>query len=145
MPFSTPPTFVDGNILSASQLNTLTNNDLYFRSLLGNNTNTGFMTEDIVTDRDSAKWVFRRTRQYIHYNISMLSGDSDRLIIYVNGAQELNDGVNRTGYTWTGYFDLDTITNPVTEGDFYEVYINIEFISGSLRVNYFIESDDTSI
>ena len=145
MPFSTPPTFADGNILSASQLNTLTNNDLYFRSLLGNNTNTGFMTEDINTDRDSAKWVFRRTRQYIHYNIAMLSGDSDRLIIYVNGAQELNDGVNRTGYTWSGYFDLDAITNPVTDGDFYEVYVNIEFISGSLRVNYFIESDDTSI
>lgn len=145
MPFSTPPTFTDGSVLSASQLNLLSNNDIYFQSLLGNNNNTGFMTEDISTDRDSAIWVFKRSRQYLHYNIEMLSGDSDRLIIFVNGDIELNDGVNRTGYTWTGYFDLDAITSPVSVGAVYEVYINIEFISGSLRVNYFIESDNTSL
>lgn len=145
MPFTTPPTFVDGSALSASQLNILSDNQLYFYSLLGTNTNTGFTTEDINTDRDSGRWRFKRSRQYLHYRIDMLTGDSDRLKIIVNGGEELNDGVNRTGYSWTGYFDLESITNPVSVGDEYDVYINIEFVSGSLRVIHFVESDNTSL
>lgn len=145
MAFTTPPTFVDGSALSASQLNILANNQLYLYSLLGTNTNTGFTTEDINTDRDSGRWRFKRSRKYLHYRIDMISGDSDRLKIYVNGGEEFNDGVNRTGYSWTGYFDLDSITYPPSVGDEYDVYINIEFISGELRVIHFVESDNTSL
>ena len=148
MPFSTPPTFTDGNVLSASQLNTLASNQNYFASLLGTTSNTGFMTEDISTDRDSATWVFKRSRQYLHYRVDMIEGLSDRLIIYVNGDEELNDGVNRTGYTWSGYFDLDAITSPPSVGSLYEVYCNCDVDSSgtnTFRIQYFIESDNTTL
>lgn len=149
MPFSTPPTFTDGNVLSASQLNTLAANQNYFNSLLGTTSNTGFMTEDISTDRDSAIWVFKRSRRYLHYRVDMIEGLSDRLIIYVNGNEELNDGINRSsGYSWTGYFDLTAITSPVTVGDLYEVYCNCDVDSAgtnTFRIQYFIESDQTSL
>lgn len=148
MAFSTPPTFTDGNVLSASQLNTLAANQNYFVSLLGTTSNTGFMTEDISTDRVSATWVFKRARRYLHYRVDMIEGLSDRLKIFVNGNEEFNDGINRTGYTWSGYFDLTAITTPVTVGAFYEVYCDCDVDSSgtnTFRVQYFIESDNITL
>ena len=149
MAFSTPPTFTDGNVLSASQLNTLASNQNHFAGLLGSTSNTGFMTEDVGTDRVSATWVFKRSRQYLHYRVDMIEGTSDRLKIFVNGNEEFNDGVNRTfPYSYTGYFDLTAITTPVSVGTVYEVYCDCDVDSSgtnTFRIQYFIESDNTSL
>lgn len=149
MAYSAVTDFTDGDVLSASKLNQLIANQTHFFSLVGDLVNPGFVTIDMALDQDYGNYIFKRTKQYLHYKITLLTGDMDRFKIFVNGNEELNDGVNRSAtYNWEGYFDLDAITSVPAIGDTYEVYVNAEFLSpsgGTGRIMYFIESDSTTL
>lgn len=149
MPYSAVTDFTDGDVLSASKLNQILSNVEYLYSISGDAINPGFSTIDMALDAVYGNYYFRRTRRYLHYKISILTGDMDRLKINVNGNEEFNDGTNRTsGYDYEGYFDLDAITSVPSEGDFYVISVDAEFLApsgGTGRIWWFIESDNTTL
>lgn len=147
MAFTTPTTFADGNVLSASDLNKFSSNDEYFYSLVSSNINVGFSSSSLTSDGDSNYWFFYRVHRYLHYKIENITNDTDRLRIYVDDVVEYDDGTNRIGnYTWTGYIDLQTDTS-VAVGSVFSVKVNIVFLTGpnNLLIHYFVQSPNTSL
>lgn len=146
MAYTTPPTFADTNVLTATQLNTLSGNQEFLYSLV-NGINIPFTSETMTGSGDSRHWEFRRRVRYLHYKIRVTTNDTDRLRISVNGNYEFDDGVNRSApYTYSGYIDLTAITAVPAVKDFYEVYITLDWsVVGELVVDYFLESSSTTL
>lgn len=96
---------------------------------------------------DSRIYTFRRQGRYLHYKFRLTTGTSDELDIRIDGTIEYTDATNRSAtYTWTGYEDLTATTSNPAVGDFYEVYVEFDFASaGNFHVDYFIESDSTTL
>lgn len=147
MSYTTPPTFADTNILTAAQLNTLSDNIEFLYSLISG-VNIPFTSDVVTLSGDSRSWIFRRQARYLHYKIRSTQNDTDRMRIFANGNAELDDGTNRIGaYTWEGYIDLTGITAVPAVGAFYEVYAEFTSLNGPNEwvVDYFLESDATSL
>lgn len=149
MPYSALSTFTDGDVLSASQLNTLRSNQVYFQSSIGNASGPSFVAVDTALDGTYGTWIFKRRRRYLHYLVIILTGDVDNFDINIDGTSEFHDGTNRTtAYEYSGYIDLTATTSNPSVGDFYEVEVEIEHLApsgGTTRIWYFIESDSTSL
>jgi hypothetical protein len=147
MAYQTPPTFADGNVLSASQLNILSDNCEFLYSVISG-INIPFTGETMTGSGDSRIYTFRRQGRYLHYKFRQTSGDSDEVDIRIDGNIEYTDATNRTSpYTWTGYEDLTLTTSAPAVGDFYEVYVEYDMLGspGNFHVDYFIESDSTTL
>lgn len=147
MAYTTNPTFSNGNVLTAAQMNVLADNIEFLYSLT---TGVGipFTSETLTIGGDSRNWVFRRQARYLHYKIRSTQNDTDKLRIFVNGNAELDDGTNRIGaYTWESYIDLTGITAPPSVGAFYLVYAEFTSLAGPNEwvVDYFLESDSTTL
>ena len=148
MAFTTPPTFVDATVLSASDLNILSANEEFFYSLVSSNINVGFSSFKQTGSGYSDPWFFFRVHRYLHYKIENVTNDTDRLRIYIDDNAEFDDGTNRIGnYIWTGYIDLDSVTSAPAVGDMFKVETRIEFLTGpnNLITHYYIQSPNTSI
>lgn len=147
MAYQTPPTFSTGNVLSAANLNILSDNLEFFWSLMSG-VNIPFSGQTLTAAGNSRVWTFRRVARYLHYKILLDVGDSDELYIRVNGNREYSDASNHSAdHLWEGYIDLQAITSVPAVGTFYDVYVEIAF-SGSpneLQIIYLIESDSTTL
>lgn len=147
MAYQTPPTFSTGNVLSAANLNILSDNLEFFWSLMSG-VNIPFSGQTMTLNGNSRVWTFRRVARYLHYKILLDVGDSDEFSLYINGNREVYDASNHSAdYTWESYVDLQAITSVPAVGAFYDVYVN-EVFSGSpneLQVIYLIESDSTTL
>lgn len=106
-----------------------------------------FTGEQMDVDATSRTYTFRRQGRYLHYKFRLTSGDSDEVILRIDGNTEYNDATNRASpYTWTGYEDLTATTSNPAVGDFYEVTVEIQFNpNGQFHLDYFIESDSTTL
>lgn len=148
MPYQTNPTFTAGNVLTAAQLNVLSENIAYLYSLIGG-PNTPFTGEKLTGTAETRRWTFRRKGRYLHYKMRLLSGTSDELDIRLGSSAtiEYTDATNRSSvYTWSGYIDLTTTTENPAIGDFYEFYVEFDAVGTvDFRVDYFIESDNTTL
>lgn len=147
MPYTTPPTFADGNVLSATELNTLSE-DVEFLYSITHGMNIPFTSETRTSTGDTRHWQFRRRVRYLHYKIRSTQNDTSRVRINVNGNWEFDDPTNRIGaYTWSGYIDLTAITAVPAVGDFYEVYAELTPLVGPNEwvIDYFIESNSTTL
>jgi len=146
MAYTTPPTFADTNVLTATQLNTLSG-DVEFLYSITHGMNIPFTSETMTGSGDSRHWQFRRRARYLHYKARVTSNTTDRFRISINGNYDVDDGVNRSApYTYSGYEDLTLITAVPAVGDFYEVYITLAWsVVGELVVDYFIESNSTTL
>jgi len=98
-------------------------------------------------EESTRTWIFRRQARYMHYKVRIVDGESADFGVWVNGNVEFFDATNRTGYTWSGYIDLTTITDVPAVNDFYDVYAHIEWAGAGneLTVDYFLESDSTTL
>lgn len=148
MAYTTPATFADGNILTAAQLNILSD-DIEFLYSLMSGINIPFSSQTLTGSGNTRKWIFRHQARYLHYKFRLTTGTSDELDIRLGAADtiEYTDATNRTAaYTWTGYIDLTATTENPADGDFYHVFVEFDFAAaGEFIVDYFLESDSTTL
>lgn len=148
MAYQTPPTFSSGAVLSAANMNILSQNLEFFWGLVSG-VNVPFAGQTMTGSGNSRTWTFRHVGRYLHYKITLNGGTSDELYIRVNGNREYSDATNRSNpYTWSGYIDTNAITAPPAIGTFYDTYIEIAFAGGGgsdLQIVYLIESDSTTL
>lgn len=105
MPWTTPPTFVNGAILSAAQLNIHSDNlDYLYGIALA--PNIPFLAREV--GQEGATWYFRYRLRYIHYYYDILHDPSDDVKIYVNGTQAYHDGTPDEGSV-AGAIDLNSL------------------------------------
>lgn len=147
MPYTTNPTFSDGNVLTSAQMGILADNIEFLYSLTSG-VNIPFTSETITLSGDSRLWTFRRQARYLHYKIRSTQNDTDQIDIDVNGNTEYTDATNRIGaYTWESYIDLTGISAVPAVGDFYQVFVTFASLAGPNEwvVDYFLESDSTTL
>ena len=157
MSWSANPTFTDGNVLSASQLNTLSDNLAFLYGRL-QGVNVPFSSLKVVNkslNSGNNGWTFRHMHNYLHYSLTLISGnidDGDDLTIRradTNAVLEtVEDSPTELGtpQTWTGYINLGSVWAALDVGDYYTVYVTTDNNSESVfQVDYLIESDATSI
>lgn len=148
MAYTTPPTFADNAILTAAQLNILSDNIEFLYSLISG-VNIPFSSQTLSGSGNTRKWVFRHAARYLHYKFRLTSGTSDELDIRLGAADtvEFTDATNRGApYEWTGYLDLAATTEDPAVGSTYSVFIEFDFASaGDFIVDYFLESDSTTL
>ena len=146
MAYQTPPTFSSGNVLTAAQLNIISENIEFFWSLVSG-VNIPFTGEKMTGSGTSRGWTGRRLGRYLHYKMRMVTGTSDQVDVDVDGTTEYTDSTDRAApYTWSGYIDLNTTTSNPDIGEFYEITVVFAFTSGNdFRVDYLIESDSVTL
>jgi len=122
----TPPTFASGELLSAAKLNQLSDvaNGLKGAALAP--------TSIFCRSGNDSIWYARRRGRYVSVDFTT-SGTSCTTRILINGETEYNDGtLYPSGHTEV--FDLDAITAPVAEGDFYAVEVRFTAVSATHEV-----------
>lgn len=147
MAYQTNPTFSDGNVLSASQLNILGDNIAFLHSIVSG-VNQPFTGQTMTGSGDSRSYTFRRQGRYLHFQCTNVTNDIDEFYIRIEGTREFSDASNHSGpYVYSDVIDLTTTTAAPAVGDFYEVHAEIVFLSGpnELSIDYFIESDSATL
>ena len=167
MAWTTPPTFTDGNVLSATQLNVLSDNCEYLYGLVTapNVPFSSLKSTGTSLDSTNNSWFIRHKYNYFHFRIEFGTEDihADGLGIYLDGNeifQSDDDWVNATdtisigfgtGISTTdtavfGYVDISGLS--LTVGTWYEIYVDVPFSAGGSDycvVAYMLESDSTSL
>lgn len=148
MAYVAPPTFVDSNVLLASQLNTL-GDDIAFLYSKISGANIPFVCEETAAGGGfTYVYKIRHMHRYLHYKMRQIASDSDSISIEYDNTTIYSDGGNRTApYTWSGYIDLDSTPGGLTIGDDYEIQAHVAQVTGSgvTFLDYFLESDSTTI
>jgi hypothetical protein len=145
-PLSIP---ADGNVLSASTLNTLNANAEFLYSLISG-VNTPFATHsfDGTPDPETSRpYIMRRQARYLHVRVDLTSNDVSDFDILIDGVSVYNDGTNRSAsYTWEIAIDLTGIGSPPAVGDFYEIVVELDWsVGGTARFVYALESDSATL
>lgn len=152
MAFTTPPTFVDGAVLSAAQLNILAANQTY---LSGLNTGVNLGFPEISIARESSQ-VFHVVHSYNNLYVSALIPDNDtRLEVYYDGDGTTgNEKVYDSGLDVAGQltanvdisdFGGDGGGGGYVMGSQYEVTVSCRDRSGpapagTIKLHYIVES-----
>ena len=109
MAWTTPPTFVDGNLWSAAQLNILSD-DLNELWGLAQGPNTPFLSlysQGISLTSENNLQYFRYQLPYLHYKARCIDYGVVSFTIYINGVSAYSDATDYTGaHTYTGYINL---------------------------------------
>lgn len=137
MPYTSIPTKADGDILSASLLNTLSDDVEYLYSL-GNAANAPFNSNrgtDDTYDRTNAEWYIRHRCQYLHCKINSYGGPWEYARFYYAGFkvagdesadESLNIAVDLTDITtWPNYVGAWALSTA------YEDDVNGDGVSGN--------------
>ena len=121
-----PPSWASGELLSAAKLNQLSDvvNGLKGAAMAP--------TSCFVRSGNDSIWYARRRGRYVSVDFTT-SGTSCTTRILINGETEYNDGTLYPSGN-TEIFDLDAITAPVTEGDFYAVEVRFTAVSATHEV-----------
>ena len=144
MAWDTPPTFVDGDTLSASQLNILGANQEYLKGVL-DTPNVPFQTIT-ATDGETVDFWFRHQLDYFHWKFRIDGGESDTIVIKLydisgtlvtfGGAlpdgKILNDTATWTPAdepvaAWTDSYNVSSLTLDA----WYRAEVNMGFTSGA--------------
>lgn len=150
MSFQTNPTFVDAAVLSASDLNILSDNTEFLHGLVSG-VNTPFAKVEYTSDWDDTdtKWEMVHSAQYLHFKARLTMTDVTSFQIWVAGVKVYEDTTQRAAvYTYQGYVDLDASAASLTLGDPYEVYLAGTFTTSpphKLIVDYLRESGSTTL
>ena len=141
MAYVIPPTFTNGNILTATNLNTLSD-DIEFLYGLAHGVNLGFDI-GVFTVSAAKTWYIQHKHRYLHYKYHVGSDPADA--IHLDYGTELNVAEPSVAEgSYTGYVDL----NPYgfTVNQWYEVRWRYSKSANSYcTVYYLLESPDTSL
>lgn len=150
MPYTTLPTFADGDVLTAADLNLLADNIEFLFGLVSG-VNVPFSSDSIAGSSgvltSSRPYAVRYQARYLLYKIRVVGGETEQFEIIINEVQEVVDTVDRTApYTFEGYIDLEGITTPPTLLDWLSVRVAIDWnVGGSAVLDYLLQSDETTI
>lgn len=132
--YSTPPTFSNGNVLTAAQLNTL-GTDIKFLNERALVPNTGFYSGTNLESNSGSNtsrglWNFIHVSNLLYYNIKLTQGTVDEVSIEVNGNEVFDYGFTQNApYGWTGTVDMSALgwwaSAPLVVGTTYS--INVKF------------------
>ena len=150
MPYTSPPTFADGNILTAAQLNTLSD-DIEYLYGLGDVLNVPFSAKLYaggVNYQDQIKWKIRKRYRYLHYSFTLIAGTinpdlrlyyNTNIIFTVTSPTQL-----AILQTWSGFVDLNALS--LTAGTWYDIYwYGAPSANCQSICNYLIESSGTTL
>lgn len=149
MAYTTPPTFTTGAVLTAAQMNTLSDDIEY---LYGITQGVNIPFSALVTKRDINQsenlWYMRHMHRYLHFKwgVNDVGEGLTGFSIHVNGVKVHEVGVS-TGEASYEDFTLEPggLTEP-TIGDFYSIYIEAAFDQDTtFTLYYFLESDKTTL
>lgn len=141
MAYVTPPTFVDGNVLSAAQLNILSDDIEYLHGVT-DTPNFGFVLRGASASTILAYYI-RHKHRYLHYRYRIETHDANEVQIEYGGEMIDADMVGAIG-TYSGYYDLDSYG--FTVNDWYQVSVIYTSSSNSyITVDYLLEADTTTI
>lgn len=133
MAFQTPPTFVDGNVLSASQLNILAANQNELSELAAG-VNLGFPNTGIPTNESRYFYVIH-TLDNLYLSYSLATNDSSLRVYYGTTLVYTSTG-NSGAYT----VNVDLSGFGLTKGQGYEVRLRASDAASS-SVSYMCESE----
>lgn len=105
MPYTSIPTFVDGSVLTASALNTLSSN-VSFLYGVANQANipfNSFRGIRVTMDQADAVWDIQHAVTFLHWKVISLGGNWNYARLYYNGVK-VGEGPASTG--WTGAYNL---------------------------------------
>lgn len=158
MPYVTPPTFSTGQILTAAQLNVLSD-DIEFLNSITDYINVPFSKYVYgtagVQSMTEAKWLFFHRHDYLHYYMTIDTGDLDSPVyLKINWGAGEKILLTRTSsltspQTIAGYIDMPAILtaldgSAIPAGAKLEVYWDA-LTDGTATAHYFLESAFTSI
>jgi hypothetical protein len=132
MAWTNPPTFVDAAVLSASQLNILSDDLEYLHGFVAGG-NPG-QTSVVLTSDGDVFYLIRHLHRYLHLKIT------GRTRVYYDATQVLNSG--EAGVSQTYAVDLNPFA--LVAGQFYTLRVQIEG-SGVKMAVYAIESDQATL
>ena len=149
MAWTNPPTFADGDVLSAAQLNILSNNTEYLKGI-SDAPNAPFATVTAVGSTTTDFWL-RHTHDHLHYKFVIENGTSDTIWIKVwneAGTQEFGDKifndtdkVTTTQPDWEGSYDASALTDDA----WYRIEVFQSFDGGSSNVMYLVYLEERTV
>lgn len=126
MPFVTPPTFTDGNILTATQLNTLSDNQEYLYGI-ATQTNVPFYGHSFGVNNESSEiwyWSIRHKYETFLYDVRVDLGTISQVQIKMGGIAIFTDATDHNNpYTYSGTIDLTS--HGFTVGTWYTLSVEI--------------------
>lgn len=122
MAYVTPPVFADAAVLTATQLNTLSQDIEFLYGIVGGTINVPFAshrrTDNFAVTNN--QYLIQHLNRYLHYKARLLANDNNDLDIFYFGVRVYHDGTTRgTGYTYSGYVDME---NPESWSDWIGAY-----------------------
>ena len=146
--FTNLPTLATGGILTASWLNTLSDNCEYLfgTAVAANFPFTSYSEVELSSDAILTYWLRHRMR-YLYWDFYLASGTSDDAKIAIDGNLPLNDTANQTAtYTWNNSgagFDMNGYS--LTDNQWYAVTVTLNNAgSAEFYLKYLYESDNAS-
>lgn len=132
MAYVTPPTFTSGTILTATMLNTLSNNQEYLYGLTS--THSPGMAACKILGAGSAYFAIRHMARYLHVDYA----NTDDVRILYNGIEILHDG-SPDGVSNPTTIDLNALS--LTLGEVYTVQFIFASGSGTSYAYYCYEAE----
>jgi hypothetical protein len=147
MSWSAVPSFTDGTVLSATPLNTISQDLAHLYGLLNMaNPATCSLYSGVNLTSSNNTWSFRhKGHGYIHYYAYVQAQSLTQFQIVVNGTSVFNDTTTRfAGYTYSGSASISGAG--MTSGGVYTAYINATLAAlAAVRVYYLIISEASSL
>ena len=148
MAWTTPPTFVDGAILSAAQLNILSADLEYLYALLQAPqpaASTLYANRDLNSTNNS--WRIRYKNRYLHYRATVAAGTVNAFGIVVNGTTYTISTTPQTiGAVYSSY--VDVVSQGLTVGTVYNVYFTTSLATqniSAILIQDLIMAEGTSL
>ena len=143
MPYTTPPTFVNGQIVSAAQLNILSD-DIEFLNGVIAGPNIAFQSITWDTNSGEHTWYVRHRHQYLHFSYTISADPADDVKIYYGGVLIYQDGTPGEE-TVTTYRNLNSY-GTWTAGTWYPIRFEYDKLNNSVcTVHYLIQSASTAL
>ena len=148
MAWTTPPTFADGAILSAAQLNILSADLEYLYALLQAPqpaASTLYANRDLNSTNNS--WRIRYKNRYLHYRATVVNGTVNAFGIVVNGTTYTISTTPQTiGAVYSSY--VDVVSQGLTVGTVYNVYFTTSLANqniSAILIQDLIMAEGTSL
>jgi hypothetical protein len=140
MAYVTPPTFVDGNVLSATQLNILSDDIEYLHGIADAH-NFGFAMRGGAAST-TFDYYIRHKHRYLHYQYRIETHDANEVQLQYGGVMIDADMVGSIG-THNGYYDLNSFG--FTVGEWYQTaFIYTSSSTSYITIDYLFELDATT-
>jgi hypothetical protein len=128
MAYTTPPTFADNNVLSASQLNILSDDVEYLYGVVRQTNPETQMVEVAAGDSatgDETKWAIRHKTETFKYRMDLVQGTADAVRIKYGSTTVFTDAADRSAtYSYDGTVDLTSFA--FTVGDWYLITVELD-------------------